>query len=194
MNAKMMVNGNSSRTATMFVVSLVIVLLAVSAAVAIVRLGEAVREAGQAMDVQRSTAVTIENDGYSTYTDRYYEAAAAREVALDARAVLDKQSVDYIARFYHLTAEPQKTAASVLEQPTSDTIARFYAQAAKAQSDRMSTERQDDGYAFYTERYYEAAAAREAAIAAEAEDDYAFYTERYYKAAAAREAATSATR
>jgi len=136
MNAKMMVNGNSGRTATMFVISLVIVLLAVSAAVAIMRLGGAVRDAGQAMDVQRSTAVTIENDGYSTYTDRYYEAAAAREAAIAAEA--DDDYAFYTERYY---------------------------EAAAAREAAIAAEAEDD-YAFYTERYYEAAAAREAATSA----------------------------
>ena len=128
MNAKMMVNGNSGRTATMFVISLVIVLLAVSAAVAIMRLGGAVRDAGQAMDVQRSTAVTIENDGYSTYTDRYYEAAAAREAAIAAEA--DDDYAFYTERYY---------------------------EAAAAREAAIAAEAEDD-YAFYTERYEAAAA------------------------------------
>jgi hypothetical protein len=216
MNTKIAVQENNGRGAYLFVVAVMAVMLLVSAVAGILRLNEAVlhightatEKAGSTVAVQANTAPA---DGdYAFYTERYYEAAAARE---SAAAVEDIDDFAYYARHFYLTAAPQQkvTAAptdsiaafyarpylatqKVTAAPT-DSIAAFYARPylATAVSAEEATGAGDD-YAFYTERYYEAAAARDARLAAEseAEKDYAFYTERYYEAAAARDAVASA--
>lgn len=194
MNTKIAVQENNGRGAYLFVVAVMAVMLLVSAVAGILRLNEAVlhightatEKAGSTVAVQANTAPA---DGdYAFYTERYYEAAAARE---SAAAVEDIDEFAYYARHYYLTAAPQQ---QVTAAPT-DSIAAFYARPylATAVSAEEATGA-GDGFAFYTERYYEAAAARDARLAAEseAEKDYAFYTERYYEAAAARDAAASA--
>ena len=168
MNTKMAVQGSSGRNAYLFVVAVMAVMLLVSAAVAAIRFKESVatfeaarvRPAGGA--VVASTTAETASDGYAFYTERYYEAAAAREV--EGAAAAEKDYAFYTERYYD---------------------------AATAYEAKMAVEAAKD-YAFYTERYYEAAAARDAKIAgAEQEKDYAFYTERYWEAAAAREAAAA---
>lgn len=194
MNTKIAVQENNGRGAYLFVVAVMAVMLLVSAVAGILRLNEAVlhightatEKAGSTVAVQANTAPA---DGdYAYYTERYYEAAAARE---SAAAVEDIDDFAYYARHFYLTAAPQQ---KVTAAPT-DSIAAFYARPylATAVSSEETAAAGDD-YAFYTERYYEAAAARDARLAAEseAEKDYAFYTERYYEAAAARDAAASA--
>jgi hypothetical protein len=195
MNTKIAVQGNNGRGAYLFVVAVVAVMLLVSAVAGILRLNEAVlhighsttEKTGSSVAVQANTAASADGD-YAFYTERYYEAAAARE---SAAAVEDIDDFATYARHYYLTAAPQQKVTAA----TTDSLAAFYARqyAVTAVSPEEAAAAGDD-YAFYTERYYEAAAARDARLAAEseAEKDYAFYTERYYEAAAARDAAASA--
>ena len=168
MNTKLAVQGNGGRNAYLFVVTVVAVMLLVSAAVAAMRFTESVvqfeasRVGAAGSVVVASTTAETASDGYAFYTERYYEAAAAREVEVAAAA--EKDYAFYSERYYD---------------------------AAAAREAKIAAEAAND-YAFYTERYYEAAAARDAKIAgAEQEKDYAFYTERYWEAAAAREAAAA---
>ena len=70
------------------------------------------------------------------YTERYWQAAAAREARLSAEAELYGSYTDR------------------------------YWQAAAAREARYAAQEAEDDYAYYTERYWQAAAAREAATTA----------------------------
>lgn len=189
METKVTVNGSSGRSAYVFVVAVVSVMLVVSAMVGAQRLKATVVQYGQASSetvASQPAASTGAGAGeYAFYTERYYEAAAARESA--AAVEVDRDDFAYYSRHYYLTAAPQENGVTAA---TRDSIADFY-----ARQYRVTAVPQEAGedYAFYTGRYYEAAAARDAKDAAQSgeAEDYAFYTERYYKAAAAREAATA---
>lgn len=116
--------------------------------------------AGQiAILVKTGSAADGDEEQYSTYTDRYWEAAAARAEAVTETA--DKYA-SYTDRYWAAAAARATDTTKAVNEYASYTDRYWEAAAARTGE---ATETADE-YVSYTDRYWEAAAARNAASAA----------------------------